>query len=233
MKFQQIHNGTMILDYHGKKFLLNLNVNEDIPADLQGEKWDGCIMTSVDLAPISEKENIKLPRDVDVYVLNEDDANRMTAMGFTEVNVVPEGGLNVGGVDLTLAHCNLTKEKKVHYGLFMKAEDEKSVYAASDHVTYDELEHDLGHYKPDIVIVDGETQSLDKNDLDCEVGRVVHDLENILKIAKEEPHYVILVSHLTRLNPLHLNREDVQSWIKRVQKKHWIVIPETDKVYEY
>ena len=233
MKFQQIENGTILLQYHGVDLLLNLNVNESMPESVKDCDWSACVMSSVPLYPHSSKKDIDLPRSVPIYAANQHDADRLTKMGFDNVMVVVKGGMDIGGISLKVIDLPESATKGRDACLLMSAPDEKSVLIASEYITYDELKHDIEETKAPIIIVDGYDKRLDDNDLLKEKGHLIKALENIYRIAGEEPHQSLILTHLNRYNSIYLNQEDAKHWIDRLQKKHWILIPEIDKSYEF
>jgi L-ascorbate metabolism protein UlaG (beta-lactamase superfamily) len=174
MKINQIRNATIVVEYANKKFLIDPMLAEkgtyppfpnsarqdqknplvSLPTSVENiiEDIDAVIVTHLHLDHFDEAAQRILPKDIKMFVQNEEDATEVRNAGFQNVEVLQE--------DTVFEDIQLIKTKGEHgrgeilklaglvCGVIFKHQSEKTLYVAGDTVWYDEVQKVIDTHKP-------------------------------------------------------------------------------------
>ncbi|WON73919.1 MBL fold metallo-hydrolase [Nitrosospira sp. Is2] len=182
MKFQQLRNATIIIEYAGKKFLIdpmlaekgafpgfegtinshvaNPLVHLPIPLD-EILDVDAVIVTHIHPDHWDDAAIKLVPKDMLIFAQNESDSSVIQGQGFKNIRVMGEKTVfdDITLIKTTGRHGGeKTVEKYADLlglvsGVVFKHPNEKTVYIAGDTVWYEGVEENLKKYDPDVVIL--------------------------------------------------------------------------------
>ncbi|MED1372740.1 MBL fold metallo-hydrolase, partial [Bacillus paranthracis] len=220
MNIHQIRNATIVVEYAGKRFLIdpmlaekgtyppfpnsprqdqnNPLVSLPVPVENIINNIDAVIVTHLHLDHFDEAAQRILPKDIKLFVQNEEDATEVRNAGFKNVEVLQE--------DTVFEGIQLLKTKGEHgrgeilklaglvCGIVFKHQSEKMLYVAGDTVWYDEVQKILDTHKPEIIVVNGGDNQF------FEGGSLIMDKEDIYEVYKAAPNSQIIVVHMEAVN---------------------------------
>src|SRR5688500_10116741 len=182
MKFTQLRNATIIIEYAGKKFLVDPmlaekggfpgfedTINSHIPNPLvdlpvpmdEILDVDGVIVTHTHPDHWDEAAINLVPKDMLIFSQNEKDAAEIQAHGFRNVRALGESTV-FDGITLIKTPGRHGGEKTVEEladllgyvsGVVFKHPNEKTLYIAGDTVWYEGVEENLKKHEPDVVVL--------------------------------------------------------------------------------
>ncbi|UNL86670.1 MBL fold metallo-hydrolase [Priestia koreensis] len=253
MKVNQIRNATIIVEYANKKFLIDPMFAEkgtyppfpnsarqdqknplvSLPTSVENiiEGIDAVIVTHLHLDHFDEAAQRILPKDIKMFVQNEEDATEVKNAGFQNVEVLRE--------DTIFEGIQLIKTKGEHgrgeilklaglvCGVVFKHQSEKTLYVAGDTVWYDEIQKVINRHKPEIIVVNGGDNQF------FEGGSLVMDKEDIYEVYKASPTSQIVVVHMEAVNHWNLSREELKSFINEKGIASTVSVPDDGESYTF
>lgn len=253
MKVNQIRNATIIVEYANKKFLIDPMLAEkgtyppfpnsarqdqknplvSLPTSVENiiEGIDAVIVTHLHLDHFDEAAQRILPKDIKMFVQNEEDATEVKNAGFQNVEVLRE--------DTIFEGIQLIKTKGEHgrgeilklaglvCGVVFKHQSEKTLYVAGDTVWYDEIQKVINRHKPEIIVVNGGDNQF------FEGGSLVMDKEDIYEVYKASPTSQIVVVHMEAVNHWNLSREELKSFINEKGIASTVSVPDDGESYTF
>ncbi|MEW9674300.1 MBL fold metallo-hydrolase [Ammoniphilus sp. 3BR4] len=252
MNIQQIRNATLVVQYAGKKFLIDPfladkgtyppfpalrqdnNPLVSLPTSIDNiiNNVDAVIVTHLHLDHFDDVAKDVLPKDIKMFVQNEEDATEVRNAGFLNIEVLQE--------DTSFEDIQLTKTKGEHgrgeilklpligkvSGVVFKHPNEKTLYVAGDTVWYEAVQEVIETHKPEIVVVNGDVQLL-------EGGSLIMSKEDIYEVYKAAPYAKIIVVHLEALNHGALSREELKSFIHEKGISSHVLVPDDGESYSF
>ena len=253
MKINQIRNATIVVEYANKKFLIDPMLAEkgtyppfpnsarqdqknpvvSLPTSIENiiEDIDAVIVTHLHLDHFDEAAQRILPKDIKMFVQNEEDATEVRNAGFQNVEVLQE--------DTAFEGIQLIKTKGEHgrgeilklaglvCGVVFKHQSEKTLYVAGDTVWYDEVQKVIDIHKPEILVVNGGDNQF------FEGGSLVMGKEDIYKVYKAAPNSQIIVVHMEAVNHWNLSREELKSFINEKGMASTVSVPDDGESYTF
>ena len=183
MKIQQIRNATIIVEYAGKKILVDPMLSDKgaLPTTpIPAKTWSFKRNPLHDL-PISKTEILKdldfvflshlhfdhwdnaakdaLPKGIKIFVQDEADKSKIEKSGFTNVEILTENS-SFGDIKLSRTKAQhgkgfMLKLAGFVCGLILKHSDEKTLYIVADTVLYEGVQEALDKHKPEVLVVNG------------------------------------------------------------------------------
>ncbi|MED4117200.1 MBL fold metallo-hydrolase, partial [Priestia megaterium] len=182
MNIKQIRNATIIVEYAGKKFLIDPMLAEKgtyppFPGSIKQDQYnpvvslptsvdeiisgiDAVIVTHLHLDHFDEAAQKLLPKDIKMFVQNKEEAKEVQNSGFQDVEVLTK--------DTVFEGIQLVKTKGEHgrgeellklmgevCGVVFKHPSEKTLYVAGDTVWYEDVQKELDTHEPDVIVVNG------------------------------------------------------------------------------
>ncbi|GMG73315.1 MBL fold metallo-hydrolase [Priestia megaterium] len=252
MNIKQIRNATIVVEYAGKKFLIDpmlaekgtyppfpgtIRQDQDNPSvslptsvDEVIRGIDAVIVTHLHLDHFDEAAQKLLPKDIKMFVQNEEEATEVRNVGFKNVEVLQQ--------DTVFEGIQLIKTKGEHgrgeellklmgevCGVVFKHSSEKILYVAGDTVWYEGVQEELDTHKPDIIVVNGGDNQF------IEYGSLIMGKEDIYEVHKAAPNAKIISVHMEAVNHWTLSREELKNFSKEKGFLNSILIPDDGELY--
>ncbi|MFC7686667.1 MBL fold metallo-hydrolase [Ureibacillus sp. GCM10028918] len=253
MNIHQIRNVTIVLEYAGKKFLIDpmlakkgtyppfpnsprqdqnnplVNLPTSINNIING--IDAVIVTHLHYDHWDEAAIKALPKDIKLFSQNEDDATEIRNAGFQNVEVLQE--------DTVFEGIQLIKTKGEHgrgeilklaglvCGVVFKHSEEKTLYVAGDTVWYNAVQEVINTHKPEIIVVNaGDNQFF-------EGGSLVMNKDDVYEVYKSAPNAKIITVHMEAVNHWALSREELKSFINEKGIEANVLVPNDGESYSF
>ncbi|SIQ43881.1 L-ascorbate metabolism protein UlaG, beta-lactamase superfamily [Peribacillus simplex] len=253
MNIKQIRNATLVVEYAGKKFLIDPMLAEkgayppfpnslrqdqfnplvDLPTSIENiiHDIDAVIVTHLHLDHFDDVAKDVLPKDIKMFVQNEEDATEVRNTGFQNVEVLQE--------DTVFEGIQLIKTKGEHgrgeilklagivCGVVFKHSKEKTLYVAGDTVWYDAVQEVIDTNKPEIIAVNG------GNNQFFEGGSLIMGKEDIFEVNKAAPNSQIIVSHMEAVNHWTLSKAELKSFLDEKGISSTVFVPDDGESYTF
>jgi len=254
MNIKQIRNATIVVEYAGKKFLIDPMLEEKgayppFPGSIKQDQYnpivslptsvdeiiggvDAVIVTHLHLDHFDEAAQRLLPKDIKMFVQNEEEATEVRDVGFKNVEVLQQ--------DTVFEGIQLVKTKGEHgrgeellklmgkvCGVVFKHPSEKTLYVAGDTVWYEGVQEELDAHKPDIIVVNGGDNQF------IEYGSLIMGKEDIYEVHKAAPNAKIISVHMEAVNHWALSREELKNFSKEKGFSSHILVPEDGEYYTF
>lgn len=253
MNIQQIRNATLVVQYAGKKFLIDPMLAEKgtyppFPNSLRQDQFnplaslptsianiihdiDAVIVTHLHLDHFDDAAKEVLPKDIKMFVQNEEDAKEVKNAGFQNIEVLQE--------DTVFEGIQLIKTKGEHgsgeilkiaglvCGVVFKHPNEKTLYIAGDTVWYEAVQEVIETHKPEIIVVNGGDNQF------LEGGSLVMGKDDIYQVYKAAPNVKIISVHMEAVNHWTLSREELKSFSNEKGISSNILVPDDGESYTF
>lgn len=254
MKFQQIRNATVIVDYAGTRFLIDpmlspkgafpafpgtpnshvMNPTVDLPVPMKDIlAVDAVIVTHDHMDHWDDTAKQVVPKDKPIFVQNERDRKTIQASGFEDVRVLDD--------DTEFRNISLIKTSGQHgsdevmastagellgevCGIVFKHPGEKTVYLAGDTVWNAHVETSLKQYVPDVVIL---------NAGDAQVigfGSIIMGKHDVLQVFQAAPQATLVATHLESVNHATLSRAELRAFAAEKGMTGRLLVPEDGEI---
>ncbi|UOY89995.1 MBL fold metallo-hydrolase [Bacillus glycinifermentans] len=259
MNIQQIRNATLVVEYAGKKFLVdpmlaekgtyppigsrigfpdairqdqkNPLVSLPISVDKIINHVDAVIVTHLHIDHFDEAAQKILPKDIKMFVQNEADAQEVKNVGFQNVEVLTE--------DTVFEGIQLIKTRGEHgRGEILKLTGEVCG------VVFKHQNEKRLYIAGDTVWYQGVQEEIDThqpevivvnggNNQFLEGGPIIMGKEDIYETYKAAPHANIIVSHMEAVNHWTLSREELKSFINEREISSNVLVPDDGESYSF
>ncbi|WFA03880.1 MULTISPECIES: MBL fold metallo-hydrolase [Bacillus] len=253
MNIQQIRNATLVVEYAGKKFLIDPMLAEkgayppfpnaprqnqnnplvELPTSVDNmiKDIDAVIVTHLHYDHWDEAAKEVLPKDIKLFSQNEEDAAEIRNAGFKNVEVLTK--------DTVFEGIQLIKTKGEHgrgdmlkmaglvCGVVFKHQSEKTLYVAGDTVWYEGIQEEIDTHQPEIIVVNGGDNQF------YEGGSLIMGKEDIYKTHKAAPHAKMIVSHMEAVNHWGLSKEELKSFIHEKGIASHVLVPDDGESYSF
>ena len=247
MKIQQIRNATLVVEYAGKKILIDpmLSDKGTLPAFIPAKNWTFTknplnelpfpkedVIKDVDFVFVShlhydhwDKEAVRiLPKGIKIFVQDLADKSKIEKSGFTNVEILTE---NSSFEDIKLSRTKaqhgkgyILKIAGLVCGLVLKHPTEKTLYIAADTVWYEGVQEALDKHQPEIIILNGGDNQFAFG------GQVIMNKKDIHIVHQVIPSASIVVSHMEGVNHNTLTRKELKEFLSEKDIKSKIAVPE-------
>lgn len=254
MYIQQIRNATIIVQYAGKKFLVDplladkgayppfsAGIREDmrnpiidLPMSVHEiiKDLDAVILTHLHLDHYDEIAKQVLPKGIKVFVQNEQDAKLVNNDGFQQVEVLAE--------DTIFEGIRLIKTQGEHgrgeelleimgqvCGIVFKHADEKTLYIAGDTVWYDGVRQEIDTHFPEIIVVNAGDNTIQ------DMGSLIMGREDVYEVHNAAPNATIIAIHMEAVNHWTLSREELKRFGEEKGFSSSLLVPEDGESYTF
>src|SRR5699024_14214 len=144
---------------------------------------DAIILTHLHIDHFDEKAQKYLPKDIKVFVQDENDAEEIKSVGFKDIEILNEyttfDGIKLIKTPGEHGRGEILETIGSVCGVIFDHPNEQKLYIAGDTVWYSKIKNIINQYKPEVIIVNGgdnqtyESSSLIMNEFDIyqEIGR--------------------------------------------------------------
>ncbi|MFC0211556.1 MBL fold metallo-hydrolase [Paenibacillus chartarius] len=250
MKVTLLRNATLIVEYAGKKFLIDPFLADKeayppFPDSLRQDRRnplvslptsldniihvDAVIVTHLHVDHFDDKAKEVLPKDIPLFVQNEEDAKEVRNAGFQNVKILSEGS--------RFEDIQIIKTKGEHgrgdilqftgnvCGVVFKHADEKTCYVAGDTVWYDAVREAIEAHKPEIIVVNGGDNQF------LQGGSLVMGKDDIDAVHRAAPNSKIISVHMEAVNHWTLSREELKSYLAEKGLSSAVLVPDDGESY--
>lgn len=219
MKITQIRNATLIIEYAGKRFLIdpmlgakgsflpypfagNWNKNPIVELPLSvGEilhNIDAVIATHYHFDHLDPTAFKVIPKGMKVFVKDERNRRLFIRKGFSNVEVLGSNTL-FGGIKLSKTPAKHGTYPLLVYvgsacGVTFEHRDEKKLYLTGDTIWYDGVREVLDLFHPDIIIANSGGNKIKG------FHRLIMNHEDVLLLHNYAPESIIVATHLEGVN---------------------------------
>lgn len=259
MNIHLIRNATIVVKYAGKKFLIdpmlaekgtlppfgssvglppapredqnNPLVSLPISVDNIIQDIDAVIVTHLHLDHWDDAAKEALPKDIKLFVQNDEDAAEAQKDGFNNVEVLQE--------NTTFEGIELIKTKGEHgrgeilahagqvCGVVFKHPAEKTLYLTGDTVWYEAVQNIIETHKPEVIVANvGDNQFLVG-------GSLIMGKDDVYEVYKAAPQAKIIAVHMEAVNHWGLSREELKSFINEKGISSNILVPDDGESYSF
>ncbi|URZ05183.1 MBL fold metallo-hydrolase [Clostridium felsineum] len=258
MNIKQIRNATIIVSYANKKFLIDPLLADKgtfpafgpelgFPASARPDKRnpvvdlpvsmdeilnvDAVIATHLHLDHFDEAAKKILPKDIKMFVQNEEDFKELQNVGFKNIEILTK--------NTTFESIKLIKTKGQHgrgkilelsgnvCGVIFKHSTEKTLYVAGDTVWYDGVKNVLETYTPEVIAVNsGANQFIGYEPL-------IMGKEDVYEVCKASPDAKVIATHMEGVNHWTLSRKELKEFVKEKGISSNVLIPDDGEDYTF
>ncbi|MED3965131.1 MBL fold metallo-hydrolase [Niallia taxi] len=252
MKITQIRNATIIVEYAGKKILIDPmlakkntypafpntirqdqgNPSVDLPISVNDiiSGVDAIILTHLHLDHFDDAAKELLPKEIKMFVQNQNDAEQVKSFGFQEVEVLTKDTVFEGIQLIKTTGEHGRGEKLLELmgevcGVLFKQPTEKTLYIAGDTVWYNGIQQELDTHKPDIIVVNGGDNQI------IGFGSLIMGKDDIYEMYKAAPQSKIISVHMEAVNHWGLARAELKTFINDKGISDHILVPDDGESY--
>ncbi|KOR81699.1 hypothetical protein AM232_12630 [Bacillus sp. FJAT-21352] len=257
MNIQQIRNATLTVEYGGQKFLVDPMLSKKgefdpfLPAERNDRNpivelpmpvkevldgVDAVIITHTHEDHFDQAAKDQLPKDIKMFMQDEQDAKLAKELGFTNVEVMEEEvGIDFNGVELTEVdgrhgYGETAKLMGNVMGIVFEHPEEKTVYLAGDTVWYDKVQENIDTYKPEVILLNGGENQFTEGG---PTRPLIMGKEDIYKVYKAAPEADIIVSHMEAVNHWGLSRKELKNFINEKGIESNVLVPDDGESYSF
>ncbi|MBI5615593.1 MAG: MBL fold metallo-hydrolase [Gammaproteobacteria bacterium] len=253
MKIRQIRNATLLIEYAGKRFLIDpwfaakgaipgfegtpnshlRNPTAELPVAIEElVEVDAVILTHVHPDHWDEVAAKALRKNVPFFVQHSGDRAVVRAAGFTDVRVLT-GNPEFGGVKLikTPGQHGSDALLQAAYdllgevcGVVFKHPAEKTLYLAGDTVFNDYVAGNLITFAPDVAVL---------NCCDAQVtgfGSIIMNKDHVREVYRALPHAMLVASHMEAVNHATLTRAELRRFLDEMRMTDRVLVPDDGEI---
>ncbi len=244
MKLHQIRNATLILEYSGKRFLIDpmfapKGVNEPVtlrpwpyhelpmsPKDII-KNIDAVILTHLHTDHFDKYAIELLPKSTKIFVQDKFDKNALEKDHFDNIEVLLKEGADFEGVKLYKTECRhgirATAEpvflgngmRWEAMGVMFNVSNEPTLYLAGDTIMYEGVKQTIDVHKPKYIIVNASCSQTPTS------GPLNMGIEDIKELHEYYPEGKLIASHMDNVGASTICRVD----LRNSEVKDYIYLP--------
>ena len=233
MKLHQIRNATIILEYAGKRFLIDPMFAPKGEYNLMSEEpWpynplpippkdiikniDAVIITHLHTDHFDKYAQEILPKGIKIFVQDVFDKNALEKEHFNNIEMLKYEGFEFDGIKLYKTNCMHGEREHAEHvflangmryesmGVIFKSEAEPVLYLVGDTIWYEGVKYAIDTYKPQYIIL---------NSAGAKAGNtpILMGIEDIKTIHEYYPEGKLISSHMDSVGNSLLTRADVRN----------------------
>jgi len=235
MNITQIRSATLIVDYAGKRFLVDPMLSDQgeqdpfpgtpnahlrnplVPLPMPVDevlRVDAVIVTHLHRDHWDDAAARLVPHDLPLFAQNEADRAKLAGQGFTNVGLID--GARLGAVTLARTPGQHGSDKAIAKlgarlgevcGVVFRAEGEKTLYLAGDTVWNDFVRQSIDVHAPGAIIVNCGDARIDA------VGSIIMGKDDVLEVCRAAPSAAIVATHMEAVNHAVLSRAELRDFL--------------------
>jgi L-ascorbate metabolism protein UlaG (beta-lactamase superfamily) len=253
VKIRQIRNATQVIEYGGKKFLIDPMLSKkgtyppfpnslrqdqknplvELPIAVEKviEGIDAVFLSHLHLDHYDDAAKKILPKSIKIFVQDEADKKKVESEGFTDVEMLTDN-TNFQGVQLFRTRAQhgrgeMLKRSGNVCGFVFKHLDEKTLYIAADTVWFEGVKEAIDLHKPEIIVVNGGDNQFFNG------GSLIMGKDDIYEVHKAASQAKIIVCHMEAVNHYTLSREELKTFINEKAISSNVVVPDDGESYSF
>jgi L-ascorbate metabolism protein UlaG (beta-lactamase superfamily) len=249
MHVQQIRNATLVIDYAGKRLLIDPmlaeqgaypgfagTANSQLAYPLVGLplplaellRVDAVVVTHLHADHWDEAARRLVPRGLPIFAQNAADAAALRADGFIDVRVLEAETVfedivmrkTQGQHGSDAVMAAIGERMGEVCGIVFSHPDEPSLYLAGDTVWNQYVADSLAVHRPDVVVLNcGDAQVPG-------LGAIIMDQHDLARVARAAPQATIVASHLEAVNHCMLSRAALRGFLDEQGLRARVLVPE-------
>jgi L-ascorbate metabolism protein UlaG (beta-lactamase superfamily) len=257
VRFKQIRNATILIEFAGKRFLVDPMLSEKggFPG-FEGTVNSHISNPTVDLpVPVSEMLDVDavivththpdhwddaakslVPKDTLLFAQNAKDAEEIRGAGFRNVRALEET-TEFDGITMIKTHGQHGRGKALEgpigeilgqvSGIVFKHRSEKTLYVAGDTVWYRGVDESLKKHDPDVVVLNSGDAKILPDD------SIIMSKQDIHEVYKAAPRATIIASHMEAVNHATLSRRELREFLVAHGMTQRVLIPADGEAYSF
>ncbi|MCQ2744155.1 MAG: MBL fold metallo-hydrolase [bacterium] len=233
MKLHQIRNATLILEYNGKRILIDpmFAPKEEYPP-ITKKAWpffdlpmspkdiikniDAVIITHLHIDHFDKFAQDILPKGIKIFVQDLFDKNALEKEHFNNIEIITSEGVDFEEIKLFKTDCIHGIKAVVEpfflangmrweaMGVVFKSDNEPVLYLAGDTIWYDGVKEAIDIHKPKYIIL---------NTSGAEVGmseKIIMNTEDIKELHNYYAEGILIGSHMDNVGHAAISRADIR-----------------------
>ena len=190
---------------------------------------DAVIVTHTHLDHWDDQAQQAIPKDLPIFVQNQQDQETLKAQGFKDVRVLTEtvfegvklrktGGQH--GTDGMYRIPELKMGLGETMGVVFEAPGHETIYLVGDSIWRPEVEQTIQTMKPDVIILNAGNALIDGFKESIIMGK-----EDVYRATKQAKNAKVVAVHLDAINHMSLTREQLAQYVKNKGIQKQVLIP--------
>lgn len=253
MKLTQIRNATILIEYAGKRFLVDPMLAEQgaypgfegtansdrrnplvaltVPMD-EILDVDAVIVTHLHPDHWDEAAKERVPRGLPIFAQNDRQAANIRAAGFGDTRVL-SGQTDFDGITLTktpgrhgteAAYAAIGEILGDVCGVVFTHPSEKTLYLAGDTIWNDDVESSIRRHEPAVIVVNcGDAQIPG-------LGSIIMGKDDVYAVCRAAPGAIVVASHMEAVNHCLLSRKELREFAETKAIASRVRVPEDGEV---
>jgi L-ascorbate metabolism protein UlaG (beta-lactamase superfamily) len=190
---------------------------------------DAVIVTHTHLDHWDDQAQQAIPKDLPIFVQNQQDQETLKAQGFKDVRVLTEtvfegvklrktGGQH--GTDAMYRIPELKMGLGETMGVVFEALGHETIYLVGDSIWRPEVEQTIQTMQPDVIILNAGNALIDGFKESIIMGK-----EDVYRATKQAKNAKVVAVHLDAINHMSLTREQLAQYVKNKGIQKQVLIP--------
>lgn len=258
VRFQQIRNATVKLEYADTTFLVDpmlaekgaypgfegtvnshlRNPTVELPMSIDDAmEADAVILTHLHPDHWDEAAKKRLPKSIPIFAQNEEDAQSIRSDGFSNVGVLSENTV-FRGTQLSLTDGQHGSDEMLAQlgtvlgkvsGVVFERPGYETVYLAGDTVWNAHVVEAIDRYQPDVIILNtGYARVLGFD------GGILMGKKDLYRAYQKAPKATLIGSHMEAVNHATQTRQELRDYIsEKGMDPQRVLIPEDGETYRF
>lgn len=248
MKITQIRNATLIVDFGGRRFLVDPMLNDEgtsagFPGSANSERRNPLVPLPRPLAEIADVDAVivthlhadhwdeaaraNLDKALPVFVQNDDDAAAVRGAGFADVRVLGETSA-FDGITLTKTEGQHGTDATIQAiprlgkvcGVVFRHPSETCLYVAGDTIWNRHVETSLARHHPQVIVLNAGKATF------IGLDPIIMGEEDVRAVHLAAPEATLIASHMEAVNHCILSRAALRAFAERKGFSARLLIPE-------
>ena len=203
---------------------------------------DAVILTHTHLDHWDPAAQKALPKDMPLFVQNEEDAKLVRGQGFKDVRILKDGEVFKGvrlertatrhGSEAMYADPVLAKALGEVMGIVFTAPDGKKAWVVGDTVWFPGVDKALAAHRPDVIIMNAGGASMAIPAF-SDAPEIIMNKEDVLRMVRAAPEAEVVAVHMDAINHMTVDRKDLARYTREHGIRDKVLIPFDGEVMDF